>query len=178
MVPDNSVDFAFSFDSLVHAEQDVIDAYLEQLASKLTKDGVGFIHHSNIGEFSTLFSFIERLPKGPKIAARMGIKTHWRAFSMTAAKFESMSRRVGLQCINQELINWGSNRNRLIDCISVVAKLDSMWSRPGKIHKNPNYMQEANNISKISPLYGLGSFEQASIVKEPEITARAEAKSP
>ncbi len=49
-IQDESIDFAFSFDSLVHAESDVIQAYLEQLGKKLKPDGVGFIHHSNIGD--------------------------------------------------------------------------------------------------------------------------------
>ena len=39
MVEDGSVDFAFSFDSLVHAEADVLEAYLGQLARKLSPDG-------------------------------------------------------------------------------------------------------------------------------------------
>ena len=51
MVADESIDFAFSFDSLVHAEADVIGAYLEQLARKLKTDGIGFIHHSNLGQY-------------------------------------------------------------------------------------------------------------------------------
>ena len=48
MIPDHSVDFVFSFDSLVHVEADVIEAYLRQLVLKLKPNGVGFIHHSNI----------------------------------------------------------------------------------------------------------------------------------
>src|SRR4051812_44338620 len=35
MVPDRSVDFIFSFDSLVHAEADAVGAYLAQAARKL-----------------------------------------------------------------------------------------------------------------------------------------------
>ena len=31
MIPDHSVDFVFSFDSLVHVEADVIEAYLSQM---------------------------------------------------------------------------------------------------------------------------------------------------
>jgi hypothetical protein len=49
MIPDESVDFTFSFDSLVHVEADVLEVYLQQLASAMTKDGVGFIHESNLG---------------------------------------------------------------------------------------------------------------------------------
>jgi SAM-dependent methyltransferase len=56
MVADGSIDFAFSFDSLVHVEADVMNAYLEQLASKLSPDGVGFIHHSNIGSYGSRHS--------------------------------------------------------------------------------------------------------------------------
>lgn len=37
MIPDNSIDFAFSFDSLVHAEEDVIQSYLSGLAKKNKK---------------------------------------------------------------------------------------------------------------------------------------------
>ena len=40
MIPDESVDFAFSFDSLVHAENDVIAAYLEQLSKILAANVV------------------------------------------------------------------------------------------------------------------------------------------
>jgi len=41
----------FSLDSLDHAEGDVMEAYLGQLAHKLTPNGVGFIHHSNLGMY-------------------------------------------------------------------------------------------------------------------------------
>src|SRR5438132_696006 len=46
MISNGSIDFAFSFDSLVHAEDEVLRAYIVQLSSKLTKDGIAFIHHS------------------------------------------------------------------------------------------------------------------------------------
>ena len=49
MVDDESIDFAFSADSLVHADLDVIAAYLSELARTLRPNGVGFIHHSNLG---------------------------------------------------------------------------------------------------------------------------------
>jgi hypothetical protein len=50
MIADRSIDLALSFDSLVHAEADVLSSYLAQLATKLRSDGVAFIHHSNFGE--------------------------------------------------------------------------------------------------------------------------------
>jgi len=54
MVEDSSVDFAFSFDSLVHAEMDVIEAYCRELSRKLSPSGVAFIHHSNLGANSQI----------------------------------------------------------------------------------------------------------------------------
>ena len=40
MIGDNSIDFAFSFDSLVHVEIDVIEAYLHELSRKLSPTGL------------------------------------------------------------------------------------------------------------------------------------------
>jgi len=48
---DRSIDLVFSFDSLVHAERDVIGGYLNEFARVLADDGVAFIHHSNTGAY-------------------------------------------------------------------------------------------------------------------------------
>src|SRR3954453_7559718 len=48
VVGDSSVDFAFSFDSLVHVEPDAIAGYVAELARVLTPDGVALIHPSNL----------------------------------------------------------------------------------------------------------------------------------
>lgn len=45
---DGAVDLAFSFDSLVHVEIDVIEGYLTELARVLVPDGVAILHHSNL----------------------------------------------------------------------------------------------------------------------------------
>ena len=52
---DGAFEFIFSFDSLVHVELDVFKTYIPQLLQKLTKNGVAFIHHSNLGAFGTAF---------------------------------------------------------------------------------------------------------------------------
>jgi ubiquinone/menaquinone biosynthesis C-methylase UbiE len=61
MISDASIDFAFSFDSLVHTKPDVVEAYLRELGAKLKIGGTGFIHHSNFGEYAN--SLRERLPQ-------------------------------------------------------------------------------------------------------------------
>jgi len=45
VVEDCSVDFVFSFDSLVHADVSVIQEYMKQLKNKIRQDGVIFLHH-------------------------------------------------------------------------------------------------------------------------------------
>src|SRR5262245_16157668 len=94
MVPDGSIDFVCSFDSLVHAESGVIERYLAQLSRKLTPNGVGFVHHSNIGQYSTTDFRVpsDKLPyRVQRLLTQFGYYEHHhaRAFSMTAQLFES-----------------------------------------------------------------------------------------
>jgi hypothetical protein len=151
MVPDRSIDFTFSFDSLVHVEADVLESYLQQLALKMTKDGVSFIHHSNLGQYSSELWHL-RTPVVRSLLKRSGLVdtyTGYRAFSVTAAKFEEMARRAGLQCISQELVNWYSPR--LSDCLSTVTRTGSRWSGPNQIRRNPYFMDEAQRIKEATP---------------------------
>lgn len=62
-VADNSIDFAFSFDSLVHVEDNVIASYLHELRRVLSGNGVAFIHHSNLGEFRSYFQAVKALKR-------------------------------------------------------------------------------------------------------------------
>lgn len=164
MVPDGSADFVFSFDSLVHAEADIIDGYLRQLAKKLTANGVGFIHHSNIGKYQQDFRRMDKIPAALKPAmTRRGYidYNHWRAFSMTARLFEKFCDQHGLQCIGQELVNWGGKR--LIDSFSLFTKKGSVWARPNRVIENPEFMKEADLIKKWSQVYTGASFSTLSI---------------
>lgn len=54
MIENGSVDLAFSFDSLVHSEADVIESYISELSKKLSEDGVGFVHHSNMANIRSI----------------------------------------------------------------------------------------------------------------------------
>jgi 2-polyprenyl-3-methyl-5-hydroxy-6-metoxy-1,4-benzoquinol methylase len=154
MIEDNSIDFVFSFDSLVHAEADIIQAYMNQLAKKLRPNGVGFIHHSNIGRYQRIVSASQRLPgRLRQFLTRIGVidPYHWRAFTMTAEVFEKHCNQAGLQCISQELVNWGTKG--LTDCFSLFTPKTSSWSRSTEILENPNFMKEANSIKYLSHLY-------------------------
>jgi 2-polyprenyl-3-methyl-5-hydroxy-6-metoxy-1,4-benzoquinol methylase len=163
-VPDDSIDFVFSFDSLVHVETDIIEAYLLQLARKLTPDGVGFIHHSNIGAYPRrlkLMDYYYTLPHAfrRKILTKENISTllsinlqAGRAKSMTAALFREYCRKAGLKCICQELINW-SRGKCLIDAISVFAKPNSRWDTRGTSMDNSEFVESAGITSRLSKLY-------------------------
>ena len=155
MIPDNSIDFIFSFDSLVHAEADVMETYLAQLATKLTPNGVGFIHHSNLGAYQPALTAIAQLPSDltAEIVNKVLLEpTHWRAASMTAKLFETYCDRAGLQCIGQELVNWG-NQGLLIDAFSMFTPKNSPRSRANQMIKNLAFMQEADSIKRLAQLY-------------------------
>lgn len=146
MIADGSLDFVFSFDSLVHAEADVIDGYLQQLARKLAPDGVGFLHHSTIKD---------ALPgEGDVVEPEIAyVRTLWRSESMSAALFREMCERAGLACISQEVINWGTNLPLPIDCLSTFTRADGRLARPTRIVYNGRFMQQARYLANLAPLY-------------------------
>lgn len=160
MIRDTSIDFVFSFDSLVHAEADVLEIYLNQLALKLKPNGIGFIHHSNLGMYRQTLSLISQIPQESRdlIVNKVFLSpTHWRASSMTAGLFQEYCAKAGLRCISQELINWG-NEGLLIDCFSVCTPQNSVWSRPTEVVENREFMKEAHLIKNLSRLYTVKDF--------------------
>lgn len=157
MIADQSIDFVFSLDSLVHADSTVIEAYLSHIAKKLKPNGVGFIHHSNLGAHLTYLSLIEQMPTDLRefllkknIIEDHGI--HWRDASVSAELFEKHCKKVDLQCISQELINWGG-RILTNDCFSIFTRRGSDWDRPNIVLENKKFMEEVELIKRIAPLY-------------------------
>jgi hypothetical protein len=148
MVPDGSVDFVFSCDSLVHAEADVIGAYLGQMARKLTPNGVGIIHHSNFG------AYVDPAKGGPPSYENEG----WRADSMTAEKFREQCESAGLVCVSQEIFNWWGSP--LSDCFSVFTEPGSRWARSHRVLVNDHFIEEAHALSQMMQLYTTASFEE------------------
>jgi hypothetical protein len=145
MLPDDSVDFVFSFDSFVHMEREIVEAYLSELGKKLKIDGKGFIHHSNFGEYAD--SLRERLPrwlKRPLVKAKILDWSHQRNSRMAADLFRALCAQHGLHCLRQELVNWRGRR--LIDCFSLVVRSDASPEEAPRIVRNPNFMREAARI--------------------------------
>ena len=166
MVVDGSVDFIFSFDSLVHAEDVVLKAYAAEFAKKLRPNGAAFVHHSNLGEYIHRAEVQYRLSKVPKLLgllSRVGlcdrVTLQWRARSMTAAKMAMFAEEHSLQCISQELVTW-ETRSVLIDCLSTFAPQESKWFRQNRVFRNAGFMSEAKRLSDLSRLYEQPSTAQ------------------
>lgn len=161
MVPDRSVDLAFSFDSLVHAEADVLKAYAAELARVLKPDGVGFIHHSNIGAYRRAADRARRVPDRLRrrlVARGLLVNVYaWRAESVTAELFASHCAQAGLACVGQEKIAWEYGRH-MTDAISTFTPRGSRWERPNVVTSNPGFMDEARRLAEAGRLYGLASF--------------------
>ncbi len=161
MIADGSVDFAFSFDSLVHADQEVLDAYLLELGSKLAPDGVAFIHHSNLGHYERLNRITLKVPAFLRHRLqRTGLLIDigaWRAEHVTAHSFAEGARRAGLACVSQEMIRWEHGR-QLIDAISVVTRPGSRWHRPNRVLENPHFRRDGQRLVS---LYGTRSYPGA-----------------
>jgi SAM-dependent methyltransferase len=124
MVDDDSIDFVFSFDSLVHVDVSVMHAYLAQIAHKLTRHGVAFLHHSNVGAY----------PQGSYDPESV----HWRDPSVSAPIVEAIADKVGLSCIAQETLVW-HNDQVLNDCISVLTLPGSRWDRANIVVNNVRF---------------------------------------
>jgi len=142
MVDNASIDFAFSFDSLVHAESDAVSSYVSELARVLKPGRAAFIHHSNLGAIRrSLWDKVKRRMSG------IPFGRHWRASSMSADEMRKFAERSGMSCLQQELVPWGNGWPMLIDCMSTII------NRPGKecvVIENHRFMEEAAAIKRIS----------------------------
>ena len=148
MIADESIDFVFSFDSLVHAESDVLEVYLKQIGKKLRSNGAGFIHHSNLGMYAELVARAKEA--APEAQSDIIGLQSWRAESMTAELFREYCEQADLKCMSQELINWFNKC--LVDCFSMFARKDSNHPSRG-IVENPRFMDEVNLIKTLAPFY-------------------------
>lgn len=161
MVSSGSVDFVFSFDSLVHAESDVLREYAHELARILRRDGIAFIHHSNMAVYRRAAAFARRIPD--RLRRRLtgwGLVVNvyaWRAESTSAQQFASFCEQAGLSCVGQELIAWEYGRH-LSDVISLVTPRGSRWDRPNRIVRNRAFMDEARHRARLVALYGSDSW--------------------
>ena len=148
MVEDASIDFIFSFDSLVHVEADVLDAYLAEFARVLSPLGVAFIHHSNFAEClaGPIANRVAHMPVVRHLLLRTGAfgvnrNQHWRAESVSARIFRDLCEKHDLHCARQEMVNWG--HTVLTDCFTTISR---DHARGCEVIENLDFMKEAEKI--------------------------------
>jgi ubiquinone/menaquinone biosynthesis C-methylase UbiE len=132
-IDDHSMDFVFSFDSLVHAELDVMQGYISELGRVLRPEGSAFIHHSNVAAF--------KRPDGDGITIE---NKHWRGTTVSANLVNQQCEDLSLVCYRQEIVNWGGNS--LTDCFSYVARRGSARDCGREVVENSTFMEEAVRI--------------------------------
>jgi SAM-dependent methyltransferase len=161
-VADAWADLVVSFDSLVHADIDVLRDYAAELARVLSRDGVAVLHHSNAGTVRKMLDRTEplrvRQARLPRLVRRALTPTgvldrdHWRARSVTAALVRGSFEATGLHVRSQEIVPWGGAR-LLLDCITVVTRPGSRWDRPYRQVVNRRFMAEAASVRAAASVY-------------------------
>jgi ubiquinone/menaquinone biosynthesis C-methylase UbiE len=97
MIENGSIDFAFSFDSLVHAESDVMSAYANELARVLRPGGVAFIHHSNLDAVRRASVLYKSRSVKLRLSHSPFTNPFWRAPSMSAEKMRTFVESAGMR---------------------------------------------------------------------------------
>jgi SAM-dependent methyltransferase len=139
-VEDGSVDFVFSWDSLVHAEADVLDAYVGEIARVLRPGGSAFLHHSNFGQYVD-----------PTAGTSQATPNHLRGTTMTAQRLRERCREVGIACMVQELIPWGGG-SAYIDCFSLLRNTGGADVDP-IVFEHSAFETELRNLRRLHQLY-------------------------
>ena len=132
--PAESFDLVFSFDSLVHAELDVLALYIPQILQKLLPSGVAFIHHSNILPGSDE-------PFGPC----------YRATTVSADKVYELITTRGGKVLIQETVNWYGTT--LHDCFTLFGNAAAYADITSVRLENSRFMDEAFLIKSFQSFY-------------------------
>lgn len=101
--PDASIDLVFSWDSLVHADEDVLFSYAEESMRVLKDSGIFFVHHSNMNK------------------GNYGDNRHWRG-NLSADNLKKHIESLGGHVVLQEFIPWDDENREFSDCITVFSK--------------------------------------------------------
>jgi ubiquinone/menaquinone biosynthesis C-methylase UbiE len=138
MVKDASIDFIFSWDSLVHADIEVFSFYTKEFARTLRPGGLGFIHHSNMASYHD-----------PATGLVSKKSQHWRDLTMSADILRDLCQKAGLKIVTQEVFEW--EKDVYSDCISMFVKDDDEHARNTSppVYVNADFMREVSNLHRI-----------------------------
>lgn len=147
---EGTVEFVFSFDSLVHADLQVIADYLADIERVLKIGGRAVLHHSNLA------SVLEQEPPGAR-TGNLHLRDRDVSADLVLAEVAKLSR---LECRTQELISWDRS-SRLIDCISSFVRCEQSTGIPTDRFANPDFYRRAAELAIISQRYGSNSEPNA-----------------
>jgi SAM-dependent methyltransferase len=135
---DESVDFGFSFDSLVHADQEAMSGYLHELRRTLKPGAHALVHHSNLGEY------IDPATGEPTVP-----NPEFRDSTVSADSARDWAAEAGLACLAQELLNWHSPH--YTDCVSLLRRDD----RPVEtvVSRHPDLSAEYDHLRRVQALF-------------------------
>jgi SAM-dependent methyltransferase len=135
---DDSVDFAFSFDSLVHADAEALRGYLHELGRTLKPGAHAFIHHSNLGEYVDPGTDLPTVPN-----------PEFRDATVSAESARAWAAEASLACPAQELLNWHSPH--YTDCVSLLRRdagpVETVVSR------HPDLSAEYDHLRRLQELF-------------------------
>ena len=117
-IPSNAISLLYSFDSMVHFEKRLIEAYMPEFERVMAPGAFGFIHHSNFG----------RVSENPDFRAHPS----WRA-NVDKEFFAQCCYRHKLLVVQQTPISWWAGEVAVqdLDCISLVYKPRVWFGSPG-----------------------------------------------
>lgn len=136
MVADRSIDFAFSFGSLVHCEADVVESYVREVARVLTGDGVAFLHHSNAGD--PRFTYDD---------------AHNFARSVSANGVAGFAADAGLVATLQETMSWGTPADQRLSALTVLVRPGSRFASEPQRFENDRLDGDAAYVETMSRLW-------------------------
>lgn len=142
--PDQSVDFVFSWDSLVHVDRAPIRSYLFEIARVLKPGGYAFLHHSNLGmQYHELSEADKQQPFG------------FRQPTMSAAAMATDCREAGLWCVAQELIPQ-ARAGLFNDCITLIKNEPAKKEVAPVVRRREDWGAELAKVSMIERHYTTG----------------------
>lgn len=128
-VPSASIDFAFSWDVLVHCDFDVLASYLAELRRVLAPAACAFLHHSNAADSQ---------------AVNNGLRA-----ATSHAQVATLCERLGLNLKAQEIVHWeGALR---MDCFSLIE--NTPWCGTPTAFVNDDWTAVQRNALRVAKVY-------------------------
>lgn len=106
-IANNSLSLAYTWDSMVHFELDVIEGYMISLIDKLQVGGAAFFHHSNLGALGADDNWLNN--------------PGWRT-NVSKEQVAELVSKYSFEMVYQKYENWDHLENS--DCITVFKKTE------------------------------------------------------